>query len=314
MFVKKEHFGGAMVWTLDMDDVSGTFCGNGPFPLVHILNELLVQAEFNSTPLPRFWFTSPVNTSEPGSESLPVTEELTTDAVKILPPGGEAMAAEGPRKYENVTTIPNGGFVTPGRTMSPATHTVALGSNTMAPWANATTSLDLLSETITEMTMIVQTQIPGGETTVTVGNQSVTPGGETTVTVGNQSVTPRGETTVTVGNQSVTPGGETTATVGNQSVTPGGETTATVGNQSVTPGGETTVTVGNQSVTSTEMVTTLAYLQTMTPIEERTSRKTVALERVTVPPREMSVTPNGQNTSLEWGSLITEVETYSQDG
>lgn len=44
MFVKKEHFGGAMVWTLDMDDVSGTFCGNGPFPLVHILNELLVQA------------------------------------------------------------------------------------------------------------------------------------------------------------------------------------------------------------------------------------------------------------------------------
>lgn len=43
MFVKKEHFGGAMVWTLDMDDVSGTFCGNGPFPLVHILNELLVQ-------------------------------------------------------------------------------------------------------------------------------------------------------------------------------------------------------------------------------------------------------------------------------
>ncbi|XP_041504605.1 oviduct-specific glycoprotein-like [Microtus oregoni] len=364
MFVKKEHFGGAMLWTLDMDDVSGTFCGNGPFPLVHILNELLVQAEFSSTPLPRFWFTSPVNSSGPGSESPPVTEELTTDAVKILPPGGEAMAAEGPRKYENVTTIPNGGFVTPGRTMSPATHTVALGSNTMAPWANATTSLDLLSETITEMTVIVQTQIPGGETTATVGNQSVTSrgeitatvdnqsvtpggetmatvgnqsvtsggettatvgnqsvtpggettategnqsvtsGGETTATVGNQSVTPGGETTATVGNQSVTPGGETTATVGNQSVTSGGETMATVGNQSVTPGGETTATGGNQSVTSAEMVTTLAYLQTMTPIEEGTSRKkAVALERVTVPPREMSVIPNGQNTSLEWGKF-----------
>ncbi|XP_038167467.1 oviduct-specific glycoprotein [Arvicola amphibius] len=345
MFVKKEHFGGAMVWTLDMDDVSGTFCGNGPYPLVHILNELLVQAEFNSTPVPQFWFTSPVNSSGPGSESLPVTEELTTDAVKILPPGGEAMAAEGHGKYENVTTIPSGGFVTPGRTMSPATLTVALESDTLAPGANATTSLDLLSETITEMTLIVQTQIPEGETTVTVGNQSVTPGGETMVTVGNQFVTPGGETTAmagnhsvtpggettvivgnqsvtpggetmaTVGNQSVTPGGETTVTVGNQSVTPGGETTATVGNQSVTPGGETMATVGNQSVTSAEMVTTLAYLQTMTPIEEETSRKkAVALERVTVPPREMSVTPNGQNTALEWGNLITEVETYSQDG
>ncbi|KAK7802318.1 hypothetical protein U0070_020713, partial [Myodes glareolus] len=313
MFVKKEHFGGAMVWTLDMDDVSGTFCGNGPFPLVHILNELLVQAELNSTPLPQFWFTSPVNSSGPGSEGLPVTE-LTTEAVKILPPGGEAMAAEGHGKYENVTTIPNGGFVTPGRTMSPATHTVALESNTMAPGANATTSLDLLSETITEMTVTVQTQTPGGGTTVTVGNQSVTPRGEITATVGNQSVTPGGETTVTVGNQSVTPGGETTVTVGNQSVTSEGETMATVGIQSVTPGGETTATVGTQSVTSAEMVTTLAHLQTMTPIEEETSReKTVALERVTVPPREMSVTPNRQNTTLKWENLITEVETYSQD-
>ncbi|XP_057649331.1 oviduct-specific glycoprotein isoform X2 [Chionomys nivalis] len=292
MFVKKEHFGGAMVWTLDMDDVSGTFCGNGPFPLVHILNELLVQTEFNSTPLPRFWFTLPVNTSGPGSESLPVTEELTTDAVKILPPGGEAMAAEGPGKYENVTTIPNGGFVTPGRTMSPATHTV--GSNTMAPWANATTSLGLLSETTTEMTVIVQTQIPGGETTVTVDNQSVTPGGETTATVGNQSVTPRGETTVTVCNQSVTPRGETTVTVGNQSVTPKGETMVTVGSQSVTLGGETTVTVGNQSVTPGGETMATVGNQSVTPRGETTA--TVG---------NQSVTPGGETTATVHNQSVT---------
>uniref|UniRef100_A0A8C8U0Z9 Oviduct-specific glycoprotein n=1 Tax=Peromyscus maniculatus bairdii TaxID=230844 RepID=A0A8C8U0Z9_PERMB len=325
-FVKTEHFGGAMVWTLDMDDARGLFCGNGPFPLVHILNELLVQAESKPTPLPQFWFTSPVNSSRPGSESLPVTEGFTTDTVKILPPG-EAMATEVHRKYENVTTISNGGFVTPEGT-SPEAHVVALESSTMAPEAKTTTSLDLPSETTTEKTVTAQTQTtreetmatvgnqsvtPGAETTATVGNQSVTPGAETTVTVGNQSVTPGAETTVTVGNQSVTPGAETTVTVDNQSVIPGVETTATVGNQSVTPG--TTDTVGNQPVTPGGMDTTLVYLQTMTPSEKGTLRKkAVVLEKITVSPREMSIAPNGQSTALKWERLITEVETYPQNG
>ncbi|NP_001268266.1 oviduct-specific glycoprotein precursor [Mesocricetus auratus] len=315
MFVKKEHFGGAMVWTLDMDDVRGTFCGNGPFPLVHILNELLVRAEFNSTPLPQFWFTLPVNSSGPGSESLPATEELTTDTVKILPPGGEAMATEVHRKYEKVTTIPNGGFVTPAGTTSPTTHAVALERNAMAPGAKTTTSLDLLSETMTGMTVTVQTQTAGRETMTTVGNQSVTPGGETMTTVGNQSVTPGGETMTTVGNQSVTPGGETVTIVGNKSVTPVGETVTIVGNKSVTPGGQTTATVGSQSVTPPGMDTTLVYLQTMTLSEKGTSsKKAVVLEKVTVPPREISVMPNEQNTALNRENLIAEVESYSQDG
>ncbi|XP_052588174.1 LOW QUALITY PROTEIN: oviduct-specific glycoprotein [Peromyscus californicus insignis] len=447
-FVKREHFGGAMVWTLDMDDARGLFCGNGPFPLVHILNELLVQAEFNPTPLPQFWFTSPVNSSRPGSESLPVTEGFPTDTVKILSPG-EAMATEVHRN-ENVTTVPNGGFVTPEGTTSPATHVVALESSTVAPEAKITTSLDLPSETTTGKTVTAQTQttreetmatvgsqsvtpgaettdtvgnqsvIPGVETTATVGNQSVIPGVETTATVGNQSVIPGAETTATVGNQSVIPGAETTATVGNQSVVPGEETTATVGNQFVTPGvettdtvgnqfvipwpettdtvdnqsvipgeetmatvdnqfvipwpettdtvdnqsvipgeetmatvgnqpvipeeettatvgnqsvipeeettdtvgnqpvipeEETTATVGNQPVTPGGMDTTLVYLQTMTPSEKGTLRKkAVVLEKITVPPREMSVAPNGQSTALKWERLITEVETHPQDG
>lgn len=33
-----------MVWTLDLDDVKGTFCGTGPFPLVSKLHSFLVQA------------------------------------------------------------------------------------------------------------------------------------------------------------------------------------------------------------------------------------------------------------------------------
>uniref|UniRef100_A0A8C5ZCQ3 Oviduct-specific glycoprotein n=1 Tax=Marmota marmota marmota TaxID=9994 RepID=A0A8C5ZCQ3_MARMA len=42
-FFLAEHFGGAMVWTLDMDDVKGAFCGSGPFPLLYKLNYLLLQ-------------------------------------------------------------------------------------------------------------------------------------------------------------------------------------------------------------------------------------------------------------------------------
>lgn len=41
--MKTEHFGGAMVWTVDMDDVKGAFCESGPFPLLYTLNYLLVQ-------------------------------------------------------------------------------------------------------------------------------------------------------------------------------------------------------------------------------------------------------------------------------
>ena len=32
-----------MVWTFDLDDVRGNFCGTGPFPLIHTLNNLLVK-------------------------------------------------------------------------------------------------------------------------------------------------------------------------------------------------------------------------------------------------------------------------------
>ncbi|XP_078054040.1 acidic mammalian chitinase-like [Mustelus asterias] len=37
-WLKKNNFGGAMVWTLAMDDFSGTFCNQGPYPLVNALN------------------------------------------------------------------------------------------------------------------------------------------------------------------------------------------------------------------------------------------------------------------------------------
>ncbi|KAB0395297.1 hypothetical protein E2I00_003011, partial [Balaenoptera physalus] len=155
-FIMREHFGGAMVWTLDLDDVKGTFCGTGPFPLVYTLNNLLVKAEFSSTPSPKFWLSTAVNSSRIGPERLTVIKDLTTD-LGILPPGGEAVATEIHRKSETLTTVPRGGLVTPTR------ETLSFGKHPVTPeWKTVT---------------------PGEETMTSVGHQAVTPGGITVAPV-----------------------------------------------------------------------------------------------------------------------------------
>ncbi|XP_021052728.1 oviduct-specific glycoprotein [Mus pahari] len=380
MYVKREHFGGAMVWTLDMDDVRGTFCGNGPFPLVHILNELLVQAESNSTPLPQFWFTSSVNALGPGSENPDVTEVLTTDTIKILPPGGEAMATEVHRRCENMTTTTSDGFITPGGTASPRKHAVIPENNTMAVEAKTVSTLDFFSKTTTGISKnttgisktttgiskttsgISQTttgisktttgisktttgisKITTGISKITTGISKATTGISKTTTGISKATTGISKTTtgiskITTGISKATTGiskattgiskitteisktatGISKVTPGISKVTPGISKTTpgmTVIVQTQTNEEETTAAMDHQSVTPIGVDMTLVYLKTMTPSDKETSRKkTMVLEKATVPPREMSATPNGQSTTLKWETLITEVETYSQDG
>lgn len=192
-----------MVWTLDMDDVRGTFCGTGPFPLVCILNELLVRVEVSSTPSPQFRPSSTMNSSGSDSERLAVTKAMTTDTIKILPPGGEAIATETQEKCENTTTFPIRRIVTMlvahgKEIVSPRKYSVALGGKTEVPGTTIVASVGHWSVAPTETTVALvhlQRETPGEKTMTTVGHQSVTPEGTT--------VTPMHLQTRTVGKKTM---------------------------------------------------------------------------------------------------------------
>ncbi|KAJ0037002.1 hypothetical protein NQD34_005679 [Periophthalmus magnuspinnatus] len=49
-YLKEKAFGGAFVWTLDLDDFSGQFCGQGAYALISILRSLLISGTTNPAP------------------------------------------------------------------------------------------------------------------------------------------------------------------------------------------------------------------------------------------------------------------------
>lgn len=44
-YLKNNTFGGAFIWTLDLDDFRGEFCGQGNYPLINHLRSLLASGD-----------------------------------------------------------------------------------------------------------------------------------------------------------------------------------------------------------------------------------------------------------------------------
>ncbi|XP_049438191.1 acidic mammalian chitinase-like [Epinephelus fuscoguttatus] len=77
-YLKHNKYGGAFIWSLDLDDFSGQFCGQGNYPLIGYLRSLL---DSDLPPPPPVTTHPPViTTTRPGLPSTTATTPTTTDA------------------------------------------------------------------------------------------------------------------------------------------------------------------------------------------------------------------------------------------
>ncbi|XP_030741986.2 oviduct-specific glycoprotein [Echinops telfairi] len=179
MFIKTELFGGAMVWTLDLDDAKGTFCGNGPFPLVRILSNLLLNdgGERVATESHRHYEnTMPGETVTPGRETMTLGEHNVTLEKKR---GTSEEMATSPVGYSIV--------------MSGETNTSPVGSSMVTSGETDTSPVGSSAETSEELTM------------PPVDSLTVTPEGTTLIPVNLQAETTTGRMTSVPGRNPIIP-------------------------------------------------------------------------------------------------------------
>ncbi|XP_041656287.1 acidic mammalian chitinase-like [Cheilinus undulatus] len=78
-YLKEHRFGGAFIWALDLDDFAGSFCGQGPYPLISHLRSLL-NSDIVPPPPPVSTHPPEVTTSRPTTTTTTTTSTTSTAA------------------------------------------------------------------------------------------------------------------------------------------------------------------------------------------------------------------------------------------
>ncbi|XP_047187283.1 chitotriosidase-1-like, partial [Scophthalmus maximus] len=149
-YLKAKNFGGAFVWSLDLDDSSGKFCNQGNRPFISHLNTLLVQSSpvvtlttpttLSTTKIPTMTTnttttspttttvtTSPTTTTKTPTNTSTNPSTITTPATRATPP------------TNNTTTTPTTTTTTATTTKTPTTTTTTLTTSNSTPTITTTT-------------------------------------------------------------------------------------------------------------------------------------------------------------------------------